>query len=116
MLRELTQSMKSSGEKALVAFFTAGYPDEETFLRLLDAASQVGCQVIEIGIPFSDPIADGPLIQESSKRALENGMSLRKATSAFSPDDLIDHVSSRSMATTPGSLPLRCPCRPCRRG
>jgi tryptophan synthase alpha chain len=80
-LRELTQSMKSAGEKALVPFFTAGYPDEETFRLLLDRASRKGCRIVEIGIPFSDPIADGPIIQESSRHALENGISLRKALS-----------------------------------
>jgi tryptophan synthase alpha chain len=78
-LSEATRSLKSRGEKALVPFFTAGYPDEETFLKLLGTASESGCQVIEIGVPFSDPIADGPAIQESSKRALENGMSLSRA-------------------------------------
>jgi len=78
-LRELTDSMRSRGEKALVSFFTAGFPDEETFLKLIGTASESGCRIVEIGIPFSDPIADGPVIQESSRRALENGMSLRRA-------------------------------------
>jgi tryptophan synthase alpha chain len=78
-LRDVTDSLRSDGEKALVSFLTAGYPDEETFLRLLRASSDAGCQVIEIGIPFSDPIADGPVIQRSSKRALDDGMTLRRA-------------------------------------
>ena len=77
-LQELTESMRSRGEKGLVPFFTAGYPDEDTFLRLIRAASDAGCKVIEIGVPFSDPIADGPAIQESSSRALENGISLNR--------------------------------------
>ncbi|MCK4546835.1 MAG: tryptophan synthase subunit alpha [Candidatus Eisenbacteria sp.] len=79
MLRDLTRSLKTRGEKGLAPFLTAGFPDDETFLRLLGAASSAGCRMIEIGIPFSDPIADGPVIQESSKRALEAGMTLRKA-------------------------------------
>jgi tryptophan synthase alpha chain len=78
-LKDRTQSIKARREKALVAFLTAGFPDEGTFLRLIEAASQAGCQVIEVGIPFSDPIADGPIIQQSSKQALENGITLRKA-------------------------------------
>lgn len=78
-LREATRTLEASGEKALVAFLTAGYPDEPTFLRLLEAADRAGCDVIEIGIPFSDPIADGPLIQASSKIALDGGMSLSRA-------------------------------------
>jgi tryptophan synthase alpha chain len=79
MLRDQALAMKARGEKGLVPFLTAGFPDEETFLGLLQAASDAGCPVIEIGIPFSDPIADGPVIQESSKVALEKGMSLRRA-------------------------------------
>ena len=78
-LADLTRSIRADGGKALVPFFTAGYPDTETSLRLVTSASRLGCPVIEIGVPFSDPIADGPLIQESSRRALENGMTLRKA-------------------------------------
>ena len=78
-LREQTEAIRERGEKALVPFLTAGFPDEETFLRLLTSAAQAGCDVIEIGIPFSDPIADGPVIQESSQQALANGMSLSKA-------------------------------------
>lgn len=78
-LREATQSARARGRKALVPFLTAGFPDEETFLALLVAASRAGADVIEIGIPFSDPIADGPIIQASSQRALRAGASLAKA-------------------------------------
>lgn len=78
-LRDVTGKLKVSGEKALVAFLTAGYPDDVTFTDLFRAAADAGCDVIEIGIPFSDPIADGPLIQQSSQQALEGGMSLAKS-------------------------------------
>ncbi len=78
-LRDTSGRLKGSGEKALVAFLTAGYPDEETFIQLVHAAADAGCDVIEIGIPFSDPIADGPLIQQSSRQALDGGMSLKKS-------------------------------------
>lgn len=77
-LTDVAAKRKESGDKALVAFLTAGYPDEETFLSLVRAASQAGCEIIEIGIPFSDPIADGPLIQASSKQALDNGITLER--------------------------------------
>jgi tryptophan synthase alpha chain len=70
------RTLKKEGEKALVIYLTAGYPDKETFVDLLHAASQAGCDMIEIGVPFSDPIADGPVIQEASQRALESGISL----------------------------------------
>lgn len=78
-LSDTTDGMRASGQKALVPFFTAGYPDEETFLALVAAAARAGCRLIEIGIPFSDPIADGPVIQASSEAALAGGMTLSRA-------------------------------------
>ncbi len=77
-LSEVTREIRRKGFKSLVPFFTAGYPDPETCLRLVETADQAGCRVVEIGVPFSDPIADGPTIQEASKRALENGITLRR--------------------------------------
>ena len=79
ILSETTRSIVEADEKALVPFLTAGYPDENTFCDLLRATVEAGCRVIEIGIPFSDPMADGPVIQAASRQALENGMSLRRA-------------------------------------
>jgi len=76
-LSDTTTALKQD-RKALVGFLTAGYPDEETFLDLVRAASAAGCDIIEIGIPFSDPIADGPLIQASSKVALDGGITLAR--------------------------------------
>jgi tryptophan synthase alpha chain len=78
-LTELTRSLRAQGARPLVPFLTAGYPDEPTFVRLLAAASRAGCPIVEIGIPFSDPVADGPLIQASSQQALRGGMTLRRA-------------------------------------
>lgn len=78
-LTTVTQRLKERGCKTLIAFLTAGYPDEETFVELVRAADRSGCDAIEIGVPFSDPIADGPLIQESSRVALERGMTLTRA-------------------------------------
>ena len=78
-LTEVTAAEKASGRKALVPFLTAGYPDEATFLELVRTADRAGAAVIEIGIPFSDPMADGPIIQTSSRIALEQGMSLKRA-------------------------------------
>ncbi len=78
-LERITREMRDAGRKALVPFFTAGYPDETTFLACVRAAAMAGCRVFEVGIPFSDPVADGPLIQASSQRALEGGMTLDRA-------------------------------------
>jgi tryptophan synthase alpha chain len=78
-LGDRTNDVRGRGGKALVAFFTAGYPDAEGFLDLVRAADRAGCDVIEIGVPFSDPIADGPAIQASSAAALAGGMTLARA-------------------------------------
>lgn len=59
---------------ALVVYLTAGHPDPDRSLELFQAVAEAGADVIEAGVPFSDPLADGPLIQASSQRALESGM------------------------------------------
>ncbi|HEX9284806.1 MAG TPA: tryptophan synthase subunit alpha, partial [Nitrospirales bacterium] len=72
------QRLSGRGEKALIAYLMAGDPsldDTETYvLRLAEA----GADVIELGVPFSDPIADGPVIQQAAERALRAGTSLKK--------------------------------------
>lgn len=83
-LESVAESLQSEGGKALVAFLTAGFPDEDTFIELVRAAGRSGCTAIEIGIPFSDPIADGPLIQYTSQVALDGGMTLRRALELMS--------------------------------
>ena len=69
--------LKEKGEKALVAFITAGDPDVETTERLIVELEGAGADIIELGIPFSDPMADGPTIQASSERALARGVTLK---------------------------------------
>jgi tryptophan synthase alpha chain len=64
------------GEAALIPFITAGDPDLDTTLRILRALEKGGADCIELGVPFSDPTADGPTIQRSSERALKGGVSL----------------------------------------
>lgn len=66
----------AQGQAALVPYLTAGFPDRETTDGALDALVDAGADVVELGIPFSDPLADGPTIQASSFRALENGTSV----------------------------------------
>jgi tryptophan synthase alpha chain len=63
----------------LVPYFTAGYPDLGITADLLLAAQEVGCFAVEVGIPFSDPLADGPTIQRTGQVAIENGMTLALA-------------------------------------
>ncbi|MGW8186320.1 MAG: tryptophan synthase subunit alpha [Desulfobacterales bacterium] len=71
--------MKQKNESALVGFVTAGDPKPDASLQILDAMCRAGVDVLELGIPFSDPTADGPVIQRSSARALKGGMSLQRA-------------------------------------
>jgi tryptophan synthase alpha chain len=75
------QDLRDEGRKALVCYVTAGHPDITQSEELLAALEESGADVIEVGVPFSDPIADGPVIQESSQIALANGMTLNKTLS-----------------------------------
>ncbi|WP_395022314.1 tryptophan synthase subunit alpha [Dongia sp.] len=74
--------LKAEGRAGLVVFVTAGDPDYATALDLVKALPSAGADVIELGMPFTDPMADGPAIQASSLRALKSGMTLKK-TLAF---------------------------------
>lgn len=76
-------SLKAKGEKALVLFVTAGDPDLHELPNILTTLQEAGADLIEIGIPFSDPIADGPVIQASSQRALEKGVTPRGVLEAL---------------------------------
>ncbi len=68
--------LKAAGRKALVPFLTAGDPLPSSTVPLLHAMVEAGSDILEIGVPFSDPMADGPAIQRSSERALKNGVGL----------------------------------------
>ena len=70
------QGAQKNNKKVFIPFITAGYPKRESMIEILTALSEGGADIIEIGIPFSDPIADGPVIQSSSHTALENGVTL----------------------------------------
>ena len=70
--------LKAQGRAALVTFLTAGDPDPETSLAILRAIPAAGADVIELGMPFTDPMADGPAIQMSSQRALKAGQTMTK--------------------------------------
>ncbi|HEX6574918.1 MAG TPA: tryptophan synthase subunit alpha [Gemmatimonadaceae bacterium] len=73
------ENLRSAGRKALVCYITAGHPDRQRSLDLLRGLAHEGADVIEVGVPFSDPIADGPVIQQSSQEALAGGMTLTGA-------------------------------------
>jgi len=82
--------LKASGRKALIPFFTAGDPSIEATVPLMHALVAAGADVLELGVPFSDPMADGPTIQRSSERALRRGAGLRsvlESVAGFRKDD-----------------------------
>ncbi len=72
------ERLQAEGRKALIPFMTAGFPAPEMTLPLMRALVEGGSDILELGVPFSDPMADGPTIQRASERALAQGMSLRK--------------------------------------
>ena len=70
-------ALKAQHKQALIPFITAGDPDRDITVSLMHALVEAGANVLELGVPFSDPMADGPVIQRASERALAKGTSLR---------------------------------------
>jgi tryptophan synthase alpha chain len=84
------EQLQAQGRKALIPFITAGDPDPELTVPLMHTLVEAGADIIELGVPFSDPMADGPTIQRASERALKKGVSLRQVLSMvanFRADD-----------------------------
>jgi tryptophan synthase alpha chain len=77
-IQSVFAELKAQGKKALIPYITAGDPNPEQTVPLLHALVAAGADVIELGVPFSDPMADGPVIQRASERALVHKMGLRK--------------------------------------
>src|SRR5688500_10218818 len=73
------QERSAEGRAVLVPYLTAGFPEPTTTVPMLEAAADAGADVIELGIPFSDPLADGPTIQRASFVALERGATVDRA-------------------------------------
>jgi tryptophan synthase alpha chain len=71
------KQLKEQSEKALVLFLTAGFPELESTVPMALILAQAGADIIELGMPFSDPLADGPVIQASSQQAIKNGINLK---------------------------------------
>jgi tryptophan synthase alpha chain len=79
MYREVFSELKERNRTALIPFFVIGDPDFDTSLAIVKTAIDAGADILELGIPFSDPIADGPTIQKADIRAMAGGMNVRKA-------------------------------------
>ncbi len=86
-------ALKAEGRAGLVAYLVAGDPDIATSTRLFEGVAAAGADLIEIGMPFSDPMADGPSIQAAGLRALNNGMTLRKTLT------MVRHLRARDPDT-----------------
>lgn len=77
-MNRIDQLFQNKKERVLSIYFTAGFPQLEDTLTIMQAIESAGADIIEVGVPYSDPIADGPTIQDSNQIALDNGMSLKK--------------------------------------
>ncbi len=69
---------RAEGRPALMPYWSLGYPDVETSLRVIEAIARAGADLIELGVPFSDPLADGPVIQRANQIALERGITVSR--------------------------------------
>lgn len=78
MIRSVFAERKVEGRPVLIPYVTAGHPTRESTVPVLEAVAGAGADVLELGIPFSDPLADGPTIQKSSFMALENGTTVER--------------------------------------
>src|SRR5918999_2731865 len=88
-IAETFARIRDDGRGGLVAYVTAGDPERTTSEQILLALAEGGADLIEVGVPFSDPVADGPVIQRATERALAAGMTLRGAL------DLVERVRSK---------------------
>jgi tryptophan synthase alpha chain len=77
--KQVFSELKKKNQVALIPFFVIGDPDFDTSIAIVKTAIEAGADILELGIPFSDPIADGPTIQKADVRAMAGGMNVRKA-------------------------------------
>ncbi|MBN1805794.1 MAG: tryptophan synthase subunit alpha [Sedimentisphaerales bacterium] len=77
--KQVFSELKEQNRTALIPFFVTGDPDFDTSLEIVKTAIDAGADVLELGIPFSDPIADGPTIQKADIRAMKSGINIKKA-------------------------------------
>ena len=78
-MKSYKQVFAELNHAAVIPFFVVGDPDYKTSLKIVKSAIDAGADILELGIPFSDPIADGPTIQKANIRSLKNGMTVKKA-------------------------------------
>ena len=93
-IQQTLDILKKQNRKGLIPFVTAGFPEPEQTVELMHAMVDGGADIIELGVPFSDPMADGPVIQHATEVALEKGMNLNKVL------DMVEQFRKKD-ATTP---------------
>ncbi len=81
-MSRISNVFQKDGRKALIAYITTGYPSMEATLKVAPLLAEAGCDIIELGIPFSDPLADGVTIQNATHQALLNGVTVKKCLEA----------------------------------
>src|SRR5690606_9229803 len=74
---QVFQQLQKENKTALIPFLSIGDPDLDTSLEIIKAVEEAGADIVELGVPYSDPLADGPVIQQASGRALANGVTIR---------------------------------------
>ena len=89
-IKQTFETLKREGRKGFIPFITAGDPDLETTRELVIELARAGATLIELGVPFSDPMADGPVIQRASERALRHGFGLSEIL------DLVRHARQQT--------------------
>lgn len=89
-IQQKFEDLKNKNKKALIPYITCGDPDLNTTTTLVKTLEQAGADMVELGIPYSDPLADGPVIQRASQRALKNSITI---------DDIFDEVTQLRKAT-----------------
>jgi tryptophan synthase alpha chain len=92
-INQTLMGFRAEGRSALIPYLTAGVPDLATTARLLHALAESGADLIELGVPFSDPVADGPVIQRASEKALAQGVNLAQILA------LVKQVRSEGLET-----------------
>ena len=91
-MSKITDAIKKSPKKVLIAYITVGYPDVLTTIEVAHLLAENGADIIELGIPFSDPLADGMTIQHASYRALQNGVTMNTCLSVIT--ELRQHLET----------------------
>ncbi|MCK5147971.1 tryptophan synthase subunit alpha [bacterium] len=88
MINSAFRQCRDKNEAALITYFPGGYPDLDTSLDIIKSMADAGADILEIGVPFSDPVADGPVIQAAAQKALEQGISLKRLLEGLSEYDM----------------------------